>query len=125
MPINFGPIPSLNWIQPNFKGGITEQVRQEIQEGIKRPNYPEPEPGEGLCVWAERLDSEQLVQAYYDTHERWTWESGDDDDRDLLYIIEQEIEMRGDPPTEGDVSFNTNDNSTYCYSGGKWVKFSR
>lgn len=107
------------WRLPNEKGGLTKEDHHKIQDGKERHDYPEPSGD--IREWAMELDIGQVVTAYYDYHEKWTWDSGLPEDEDILKVLKKEMDLRGGPPEVGDAYFNTENNNSYIYVDGEWV----
>ena len=118
----------INWREADSKFGITSKERYEIQEKKKRHDYPEPpferkweERKAALKEWAKGLNTHQATTAYYDYYEKWTWDTGSDLDGEVYEVLDKELNMRGDPPNEGDAYFDTTENCAYIFCDGKWV----
>lgn len=109
----------ITWEAPDYKSKIriSPKVREEIQSGEKLFDYPEPDGN--LEDWARDLSPEQVVQAFYDYNDRWTWDTGSVSDKEILDILDKEIKCRGNPST-GTAFFDTVDNMVYVYDGTEW-----
>ena len=109
-------IHTIRWRQPDLDI-IDPKERLEIQERRKRCEY-RPPPLMGV-----ELESGQLITAYYDYFEKWTWDSGTEIDGEVFRALEQELSFRdNDGPIEvGDAYFNTKDDTYHVYDGEKWL----
>lgn len=108
----------IRWLPKDSKFGISPKIQAEIESGEQYFEYPKPEGT--LDKWVGNLTGEQLHQALCDYHNRWTWETGDPKDREILECIEAEQDKRDPPPTEGDAYFDTAESVVYIYASGYW-----
>ena len=115
-------VNTISWRHPDLEI-IDPEERLEIQERRKRVEYRDP-PLMGVEEWAKDLNSGQLITAYYDYFEKWTWDSGTEIDGEVFRALEQELSYRDNegPIEEGDAYYSTKDDCAYIYDGDKWLQ---
>lgn len=112
----------VNWRQADDYG-MTEEEFAILRDGEGRVDYP-PYPGELLVEWALNLDSKQLLTAIHDYHDRWVWDSGKDEDLEILEVLEHELRHRGSLlPQPGDCVYDSKMKSSYFFNGKEWLLF--
>ena len=108
----------LNWRESD-DCGLNPEIYTSIQEGEARFDYPCPDTEPDLREWANVLSTRQIVTAFFDYHEKWTWDSGTERDREILEFLKEEVNRR--TVAEGDCYFDTRENVIYVFQGQRWI----
>ena len=112
----------VNWKEPDWRFGVSPEEHYEIQTKKKRHDYPEPPHiFDTVEEWAKSLTAGQVVTAFYDYHEKWTWDTGDPADGAIYRVLEKEIKGFGGAPQTGDCYYDTSNECVYVYDGTHWL----
>ena len=116
----------VDWQEMNYGRGISEDLKEKIRNGEICFPYPCPEPEGDVSAWAQSLNPQQTFQAFYDYHEKWTWETGCFYDKHVLDTLEEKISREYNRPAKpGMVYFDSYDEAVYVFDGKKWIEMTR
>lgn len=120
-------ISPLNWLRADaIKSGhiLTPDELERIRSGEKREDYIEP-PSDSMRFfeWAESLTPQQAATAYFDFHERWTWETGTESDRLVFETLEFVCgsDFGNIMLKEGDIFWDSENGHVRVFDGKNWL----